>query len=69
MLTSALFAHRLGIGDGGAKESIPFESPVQPGPIVVAVAGVRQAPGNKCIELSVGGITLVASATVTYATR
>lgn len=50
---SYLLAHGLGVGDGGAEEAVPLQPAVQPGPVVVSVAGVRQAPGDQGVELPV----------------
>lgn len=51
-----LLAHGFGVGDGGAEEAIPLQPPVEPGPVVVPVAGVGQAPGDEGVELPVCGV-------------
>jgi len=35
-----LFSHWLRVSDGRAEESVPLQSAVEPGPVVVSVAGV-----------------------------
>jgi len=50
---SDLFSHRLRVGDGRAEEPVPLESSVESSPVVVAVAGVRQAPRDDGVELAV----------------
>ena len=52
-----LFAHRLRTSDGSVEETIPLKSSVQPSPVIVTVAGVRQTPWNNCAELAVHRIT------------
>lgn len=51
-----LLAHGLRVGDGGAEESVPLQSAIEPSPVVVTVARVGQAPGDQGVELSVGWI-------------
>jgi len=36
-----LFAHRFWVGDSGREETIPFQSAIEPRPVIVPVAGVR----------------------------
>lgn len=52
-----LFAHGLWVGDCGAEEAVPLQPAVEPGPVVVAVAGVGQTPGDERVELSVCWVT------------
>ena len=52
-----LLAHGLRVGYCGAEEAIPLQSAIEPGPVVVAVARVRQTPGDQGVELSVGWVT------------
>lgn len=55
-----LLAHGLGVGDGGAEEAIPLQAPIEPGPVVVPVAGMGQAPGDEGVELPVRGVARLA---------
>jgi len=64
-----LFSHWLRIGDGGAEEAVPLQSTVQPGPVVVPVASVRQTPRNYCVELAVHWITGFTLGTSAHATQ
>ncbi len=56
---SDLLAHGLGVGDCCAEESVPLESAVQTGPVVVSVSGVRQAPRHQRVVLFVLGVALL----------
>lgn len=58
-----LLAHWLGIGDGGAEESIVLETAVQTGPVVVPVAGVRKTPRDQSVVLLVQRIAWLAGGT------
>ena len=51
-----LFSHWLRVGDCCTEKAVPLESSVETGPVVVTVAGMGQAPGNECTELSVSRI-------------
>lgn len=51
-----LLAHGLRVGDSGAEEAIPLQTPIEAGPVVVSVPSVRQAPGDEGAELSVIGV-------------
>jgi len=58
---SDLFSHWLRVGDGCAEEAVPLQSAIQPSPVVVPVAGVRQTPWDDCVELTmhwIAGFTL-----------
>lgn len=46
-----LLAHGLRVGDSGAEEAIPLQTPVVASPVVVPVPSVRQAPGDEGAEL------------------
>lgn len=48
-----LLAHGLRVGDSCAEEAIPLQSAVQSGPVIVAVPGVGQTPGDQGVELPV----------------
>lgn len=48
-----LLAHGLRVSDSCAEEAVPLQSAVESGPVVVAVPGVGQTPGDQCAELSV----------------
>lgn len=52
-----LFTHGFWVSDRGGEESIPFQSAVETGPVVVTVTSVRETPGNKGVELFVHGVT------------
>lgn len=58
---AALLAHGLGVGDSGAEEAVPLQAPVEAGPVVVPVPGVRQAPGDEGVELPGRGVAGLAS--------
>lgn len=47
-----LLAHGLRVGDSGAEEAIPLQTPIEASPVVVPVPSVRQAPGDEGAELS-----------------
>lgn len=47
-----LLAHGLRVGDSGAEEAVPFQTPVEASPVVMSVPSMRQAPGDEGAELS-----------------
>lgn len=53
---SNLFSHGFGVGDGRAEETVPFETTVQSGPVIVSVGRVWQTPRNQSVVLSVQGV-------------
>ena len=52
-----LFAHGLGVGDGGGEETVPLQPAIEACPLVVPVGGVWQAPGDQGVVLPVDGVT------------
>lgn len=56
IITSSLLAHGFRIGDRGAEEAVPFQTPVETGPVIVPIRRVGQAPRNQGVGLSVRGI-------------
>lgn len=52
-----LFAHWFRVGDGRTEEAVPLQTAIETGPVIVTIAGVRQTPGNQCVELAIGWIT------------
>ena len=53
MQHSTLFPHRLGVSHGGGEEAVPSDPAVEPGPVIVPVARVRQAPRDQGVFLLV----------------
>ena len=64
-----LFPHWLGVGDGGAKESVPLQSAIEPCPVIVSVAGVGKTPGDEGAKLLVRRVARLALRTRAHATQ
>ena len=64
-----LFPHGFRIGDCGRKEAIPLQPAIESCPVIVAIASVREAPGNESAKLLVHGITWLPLSTRTDTTE
>lgn len=64
-----LFPHGFRVGDGGGEKPVPLQAPVEAGPVVVAVAGVWQTPGDEGVELSVCRVAGFARRTAAHAPK
>ena len=64
-----LFPHGLRVGDGGGEKAVPLQAAVEAGPVVVAVAGVGQAPGDQGVELTIGGVAHLTCRAAAHATQ
>ena len=64
-----LFPHGFWVGDSGGEKAIPLQTSVEAGPVVVAVAGVWQTPGDEGIELPVCWVAGFACRTAAHATQ
>ena len=62
-----LLPHWFWVGDSCAEEPVPLQTAIQPCPVVVAVASVRQAPRDESVVLAVGGVTPLSLSTAAHA--
>ena len=64
-----LFSHGLRVGDSGTEISVPLQSTIEAGPVVVPVTSVWQTPGDQGAKLFVRSVTWLASSTRTHTTQ
>lgn len=55
-----LFSHGLRICYSGTEVTVPFQSAVQPRPVIMPVSRMRKTPRYKSIKLPVSGVTWLA---------
>lgn len=60
---------RIRISHCGGEEAIPLQTAIEASPVVVAVASVRETPGDQGPKLLVHGVTWLPLSTPTHASQ